>query len=219
MYSYTVGTIVLFGICWKHNFPSYHNYHRFIITSSVSMFHIQPEMFILKLITEHSKVVFIYFIKSTDILIIQQIEVLAKNFLLRQPFIVPVLPSWMDELLSWHFLSKELFFCLNILEVQDVVVGEGANWAVKRSRFPVFIITVWRSVDDRLDKLPPAGVGITSPASHYREGGAKIIPSNNQVMILFSWLVITYSFEKYSFPNFLIAFFLYCATIFLPYCL
>ena len=59
-----------------------------------------------------------------DILIIQQVEVLAKNVFLSQSFIIPVLPPWMDEVRGEHLLGKELLLLLDVLKVQDVVVRE-----------------------------------------------------------------------------------------------
>ena len=87
-------------------------------------------MFIFKLISKHKKVVFVYFKQSLDVLIIQQVEVLAKNVFLSKSCIIPVLPPWMDEVRGRHLLSKEFLFLLDVLEVQDVVVGEGADSTV-----------------------------------------------------------------------------------------
>ena len=131
---------------------------------------------VLKFISKHLKVVFIYFIESINVLIIHETEVLAENLFLVKSLIIPVLPPGMNKVPCPHLLCKQSLLYLYCLKVQDVVVRKGADRAVKRGRFPMFIIGGGGGVQDILNKLPPAGVCRATPSSINRQGGSKIIP-------------------------------------------
>ena len=121
----------------------------------MTLIFIQCYTSIFKLVAKKPEIIFIYFVKIHDFIIIQDAEVFIENVFLSQSLIIPVLPPRMDEVRGGHLLGKELLLLLNIFEMQDVVERKRADCTIDGGRLPVLIITRRRCVKDVLYKLPP----------------------------------------------------------------
>ena len=98
--------------------------------STMTLLFIQCYTSIFKLVAKKPEIIFIYFVKIHDFIIIQNAEVFIEYVFFSYSLIIPVLPSRVDEVRGRHLLRKKLLLLLDVLEVQDVVVWEGADSTV-----------------------------------------------------------------------------------------
>ena len=68
-----------------------------ISISTVTLIFIQLYTSIFKLVAKKPEIIFIYFVKIHDFIIIQDAEVFIEYVFLSQSLIIPVLPPGMDE--------------------------------------------------------------------------------------------------------------------------
>ena len=68
-----------------------------ISISTVTLIFIQSYTSIFKLVAKKPEIIFIYFVKIHDFIIIQNAEVFIEYVFLSQSLIIPVLPPGMDE--------------------------------------------------------------------------------------------------------------------------